>query len=406
MTAPRIRYHLLSGSTFLPLLVVGLVLVAVGGYAAHRMESLGHVVTGMDNQVVWGLPHVFAVALILAASGALNVASLVSVFRRDGYPGLSRLSALSAIALLLGGLFVLVLDLGRPDRLVIALTTWNFRSVFAWNIFLYTGFFAVVTWYLYTQFEPRSGRFTRLAGTVALVWRLALTTGTGAIFGFLVARQAYDAAIMSPLFISLSLALGSAVFILVLEALARVDRQPLPEVLARRLGRMLALTVLANAYFVATAHLANLYVAEHHGIERFLLLDGGIYPVLFWGMQVVVGTLVPLLLVYRGPGGRSWTGSAALAVIAGAFAQLYVIIIGGQAYPLALFPGADVSSRFFDGAVAHYWPSWTEAMLGVGGIAVAALVMLVAMRVLPFLPERFGQVASATGAKQPAVDGH
>ena len=49
-----------------------------------------------------------------------------------------------------------------------------------------------------------------------LRWRLALTTGTGSIFGFLVARQAYDAAIMAPMFIIMSFAYGLALYLLVL----------------------------------------------------------------------------------------------------------------------------------------------------------------------------------------------
>ncbi len=44
------------------------------------MEHHGHVVTGMNNQIVWGMPHVFAIFLIVAASGVLNVASIGSVF--------------------------------------------------------------------------------------------------------------------------------------------------------------------------------------------------------------------------------------------------------------------------------------------------------------------------------------
>ena len=44
------------------------------------METHGHVVSGMNNSVVWGMPHVFAIFLILAASGVLNIASLGSVF--------------------------------------------------------------------------------------------------------------------------------------------------------------------------------------------------------------------------------------------------------------------------------------------------------------------------------------
>ena len=87
------------------------------------MEHNGHIVTGMNNRIVWGMPHVFAVFLIVTASGVLNVASVGSVFGRAPYKPMARLSGLLAIAFLIGGLAVLVLDLGRPDRLIVAMTT-------------------------------------------------------------------------------------------------------------------------------------------------------------------------------------------------------------------------------------------------------------------------------------------
>ncbi len=53
-----------------------------------------------------------------------------------------------AATLLIGGLSILVLDLGRPDRLIVAMTSYNFKSIFAWNIILYNGFLAVLIMYL------------------------------------------------------------------------------------------------------------------------------------------------------------------------------------------------------------------------------------------------------------------
>jgi Ni/Fe-hydrogenase subunit HybB-like protein len=102
-------------------------IAGIGGLAALYMEHEGHWVTGMTNQVVWGTPHVFAIFLIVAASGALNVASIASVFGKKPYKPLAPLSGLLAIALLVGGLLVLVLDLGRPERLIVAMTTYNFK---------------------------------------------------------------------------------------------------------------------------------------------------------------------------------------------------------------------------------------------------------------------------------------
>ena len=369
------------------LAVLGAV-AGAGVLASWYMEHNGHWVTGMTNQVVWGTPHVFAVFLIVAASGALNVASMASVFGRTPFKPLARLSGLLALALLAGGLAVLVLDLGRPERLFVAMTTYNFKSIFAWNIFLYTGFMAITAVYLWTMMERRMTPYSKAMGVFAFLWRLGLTTGTGLIFGFLVARQAYDAAVMAPLFIAMSFSFGLAAFILVLLGLNGLDERPLGDFLVRRLARLLVLFVAAVLYFVAVQHLTNLYAAEHVGVERFILLDGGVYTALFWVVQVGVGGLAPLaLLLQRGAAmTRNRIGLASVLVIIGGLAQVYVIIIGGQAYPLVLFPGMEVSSSFFDGVVNPYAPSLPEVVLGFGGVAMAGLIVMVGVRALRFLP--------------------
>jgi [DsrC]-trisulfide reductase subunit P len=362
-----------------------------GLIAAAYMEHYGHYVTGMSNQVVWGMPHVFAIFLIVAASGALNVASIGTVFDKALYKPLGRLSGLLALALLIGGLAVLVLDLGRPDRLIVAMTTYNFKSIFAWNIYLYVGFIAVVAVYLWLQMERRMHRYVKTAGMVAFLWRLVLTTGTGSIFGFLVAREAYDAAIMAPLFIAMSFSFGLASYILVLLAACLGSGRELGHIVVQRLGRLLGVFVAVVLYFTIVQHLTNLYAAEHIGVERFILLEGGIFTILFWAMQVFAGGLLPLLLLFRSPASGSGKpgGKVALAsalVIIGGFAQVYVIVIGGQAWPLNLFPGMEVSSSFYDGAIASYAPSLPEIGLGLGGVALAGLIVLFGIKVLRFLP--------------------
>jgi Ni/Fe-hydrogenase subunit HybB-like protein len=386
-----LNYREIDGkSTGFWILLGGLALVlALAGGATLYMEHEGHYVTGMSNQIVWGMPHVFAIFLIVAASGALNVASIGTVFGKPLYKPLGRLSGLLAIALLLGGLVVLVLDLGHPDRLIVAMTYYNFKSIFAWNIILYNGFLAVTIVYLWMMMERKMNKYYKPAGLVAFVWRLILTTGTGSIFGFLVARQAYDAAIMAPMFVIMSFSYGLAVFILVLMAAYNWTKRPLGDAILYRLKNLLGVFIAAVLYFVLVFNLTNLYATEHHGIERFILLDGGIYTKLFWIVQIGLGSLVPLAMIYHPTIGKSRPAiaTAAALVIVGAFAQLYVILIGGQAYPLVLFPGYEVSSGFFDGQVNSYSPSIWEITLGVGGVALALLIVTVAVRVLRFLPE-------------------
>lgn len=395
---PRIVYSEIEGHSrkfwFLAAILGGFAMS--GLLAAWYMEHYGHYVTGMNNQTVWGLPHVFAIFLIVAASGALNVASIGTVFGKAMYKPLGRLSGLLALALLIGGLTVLVLDLGRPDRLIVAMTTYNFKSIFAWNIFLYVGFVAVVVVYLWMQMERRMNRYVKAAGMVAFLWRLVLTTGTGSIFGFLVAREAYDSAVMAPLFIAMSFSFGLATFILVLLATYRGSDRDLGDVLVQRLGRLLGVFVAVVLYFTTVQHLTNLYAAEHIGVERFILLDGGIYTLLFWAVQVIVGGLLPMALLFRTPkSGSTGVGIAvaALLVIIGGFAQVYVIVIGGQAWPLNLFPGMEVSSSFYDGVINNYAPSLPELGLGLGGMALVGLIVIFGIKVLRFLPATLANTA-------------
>ena len=365
----------------------------IGLLAAWYMEHHGHVVTGMNNQIVWGLPHVFAVFLVVAASGALNVASMASVFGKTAYKPLAPLSALLAIALLAGGLAVLMLDLGRPDRLIVAMTYYNFKSIFALNIFLYSGFMGFVIAYLWTMMERRMNPWSSYAGLAAFVWRLLLTTGTGSIFGFLIGRQAFGSALMGPMFIVYSLAYGLAIFLLVLLAVSRWTERPLEAAMQARLTRLLAIFVATATYFVLVYHLTNLYFTKQHGLERFLLVDGGLYPQLFWLGQLGLGGVLPLVLLLapKTRDSRAALALAALLVIAGGLAQMYVTIIGSQAYPLQIFPGHEVSSSFYDGMVNSYTPSLPEWLLGIGGVGMVGIIVVLALKWLAFLPQRLDQ---------------
>ncbi|MHB8347842.1 MAG: NrfD/PsrC family molybdoenzyme membrane anchor subunit [Acidiferrobacterales bacterium] len=364
------------------------VLVLIGLGAAYYMETNGHHVTGMNNQIVWGIPHVFAVFMIVSASGVLNVASIASVFGRSMYKPLARLSGLLAITLLMGGLTVLVLDLGKPDRLIVAMTIYNFKSIFAWNIFLYTGFMVIVAIYLWMMMERRMNVHTRTAGLAAFIWRLTLTTGTGSIFGFLIARQAYDSALLAPMFIIMSFSFGLAIFILYTMSAYNLTGRPLGDAILHRLKNLQGVFVASVLYFVLVYHLTNLYMTAHHDFEKFILVNGGVYTALFWIGQVLIGGIIPLVIFFhpRLGASRRMIALGAVLVLAGAFCQIYVIIIGGQAFPLILFPGKIVSSSFFDGAIGQYRPSLPEIALGIGGVSLAMAMTTFAIKILPFLP--------------------
>ncbi len=362
--------------------------ISLGFLSSLYMEHEGHYVTGMNNQIVWGMPHMFAVLLIVIASGVLNIASISSVFDKKLYKPLAPLSALLAIAFLIAGLIILVLDLGRPNRLIVAMTTYNFKSIFSWNIFLYSGFAVVLAAYMWTMLDREVNKYSRYMGTFAFAWRIILTTGTGSIFGFLVAREAYATAILAPLFIVMSLSYGTAVYYLIIRIISRFFHFHVPEEVIVNLKSLTMYFLFANIYFLGLYHVTNLYIAKHINFELFILTSGGIYTYAFWIGQVLIGLIIPLFLVMTKKFNNILALKyASILILIGSFSAMYVIIIGGQAFPLTIFPDHIIlNSTFYDNVVHQYYPSVFEFILGIGGVALALIIVLVGIANFKFLP--------------------
>ncbi len=370
--------------TFFGLLVLG----GIGAF--NYMHHHGHYVTGMNNQVVWGMPHVFAIFLIVAASGAANIATIGTVFGKETYQPLGRLSLLLAASLLVGGLIVLLLDLGSIGHVIeMAKGALNFKSIFAWNMILYSGFLGIIVIYLWTMMDriKTAKSLYKPMGIANMIWRFLLTMGTGSIFGFLVARQYYDAAIMAPLFIAASYVFGTAVYSLLLIFTYKLTKRDLSETIIKRLRYSLPLFIAAVLFFEFVRHLANLYATEHHGVESYILLGNG-FSSWFWFGQILIGSLLPMFLLWSRYFKNNTLAliSASVLAIIGGFIQLYIIIIGGQSYPLELFPNADTTSSFADGVFNSYSATLPEYLLGLGGIGLAFCMVLIGMKVFRMLP--------------------
>ena len=362
--------------------------IFLGFLSSLYMEHEGHYITGMNNQIVWGMPHMFAVFLIIIASGVLNIASISSVFNKKLYKPLAPLSALLAIAFLIAGLIILVLDLGRPNRLIVAMTVYNFKSIFAWNIFLYSGFAVILAVYMWTMLDREVNKYSKYMGTFAFAWRIILTTGTGSIFGFLVAREAYATAILAPLFIIMSLLYGTAVYYLIIRIINRYLNFNISEEIISNLRNLTLYFLFANLYFLALYHVTNLYIAKHINFEFFILTSGGIYTFIFWAGQVLIGLILPLVIIMSNKFKDTIALKyASILVLLGGFSAMHVIIIGGQAFPLNIFPDHIIlDSAFYDNVVHSYTPSIYEFILGIGGIALALIIVLIGITNFKFLP--------------------
>lgn len=365
-----------------------LVLAGIGAF--NYIHHHGHYVTGMNNQIVWGIPHVFAIFLIIAASGAANIATISTVFGKQAYQALERLSLLLAASLLVGGLMVLLLDLGSIYRVIsMAQGALNFSSIFAWNMLLYAGFLTLIVIYLWTMMErtKTAKMLYKPVGITNLIWRFILTMGTASIFGVLVARQYYPLAIMLPLFIATSYVFGTAIYSLLLVLTYKLTQRKLEDEVIQHLRYSLPLFIAAMLFFEVLRQLTNHYLVESYGLEPHIF-TGNIFSKLFWFGQMLCGSLLPMALLWSRHINNNIIAliSASTLAIIGGFIQLYIIIIGGQSYPLVLFSKASTSSSFADGVFNNYTATLAEYLLGFGGIGVSFCMVLTGMKVFRILP--------------------
>ena len=170
--------------------------------------------------------------------------------------------------------------------------------------------------------------------------------------------------------------------------------------LQARVRRLLGIFVIAALYFVAVHHLTNLYWAKQAAFERFILVSGAPYPAIFWAGYAGLGSVVPLFLLFhpRLAGPRA-TALASALVSLGALAFLYVFIVGGQAFPLEIFPGYEAASAFGDGRIDAYVPSLPELLLGLGGLAASLVIALAGVRAFAILPPARVAIPAAAPSK-------
>ena len=95
---------------------------------------------------------------------------------------------------------------------------------------------------------------------------------------------------MAPLFIASSLVYGLAFTVLVLMMMSIETHETLctREMIAKFRGLLIIFSLTA-LFLTAILHVSKLYAAPTRAVEAFILRDGGIYPLVFWVGQIIVG---------------------------------------------------------------------------------------------------------------------
>lgn len=362
-------------------------LAALTPLSALYMFLEGHHVTGMSNQVPWGLPIVVAIYLIGASAGSLVMSAMSSVFGKTEFKPFARIAAVLSILLITAALMAIILDWGRPDRIMVPFFHIQPRSMFSLNAFLYTAYIVLGFVYLWAIFE-RKRVFERNLGLLAVVLAVLVHSGTGAIFGFVYVRELYGSPLLSPSFVAAALSSGTALMIVILYLTFKISGRHLDEELLHKLGSLMGVFILVVIYLLFIENVTRVYAPNNYELARFMLLEKNQISFLFWFVFVSAGLLLPALTTLQKAtsGSTFFTLLAASAHLGGVLVERYLIVIPAQVTPLELLPGKEISSLFNDGVYTTYWPSLAEIGYSVGLIGVVTFGYMVALKLFPIAP--------------------
>jgi len=134
--------------------------------------------------------------------------------------------------------------------------------------------------------------------------------------------------------------------------------------------------IIINFVLIAAKLIPGAFSSETSSYVK--LLVAGPYSFLFWGLEIVIGGIIPLIILLNRKTREStgWLLGASALVAIGVYFSKYDLVIGGQSI-----------GPLFTKDVIPYIPGGDEILLFIGGVAVCLLCYTLGQLLLPLEPE-------------------
>lgn len=301
------------------------------------MEGEVSVVYNVFHEAPLGLPIAIYFYMTGLSAGSFILSTMAYGFGIKRYRPLGKVGVVLAAILLAMAPLNLIIDLGQPLRFWHLFPYLQSTSPITYGSFLLTLY--PINCLIYGAFMfAGNHRMTVIFGRIGIPLAISVHGYTGFILALAKARALWNTALMPMYFLISAMVSGIALMVLVVMIKSRffsperkVDRD-----LAFNLGRLLAWTIVLDLFLVLSDVLV-LLTADSEAREAAMLILTGKFSPYFLGVELLAGSLVPVLLLLLPFTGRRVLTVSVASVLAmiGVFAMRYVMVIGGQSVPLS-----------------------------------------------------------------------
>ncbi len=207
-----------------------LCLLGINAYAKQFVHGL--IVTGMSDQVSWGVYIANFTFLVGVAAAAVMLVIPVYIYDNEELHDLVIFGELLAVAAIIMCLAFVTVDLGRPDRfwhLIPGIGQFNFPgSMLSWDVIVLNGYLLLNVYIcgypLYCRYRGRRPAkwFYIPFVFLAIVWAVSIHTVTAFLYVGLGGRPFWNSSIVGPRFLASAFTAGPALIILAMQVVRRV----------------------------------------------------------------------------------------------------------------------------------------------------------------------------------------
>ncbi len=386
--------------------------LGVFAYLTQWFSGLGE--TGLSRPIFWGVYITNFVFFIGLAHSGTFISAILRLFGAGWRKPLTRAAEAITLFSLPFGVGSILIDMGRPDRVLNIFFFGRFQSPLLWDIsavslylfssivFFYLSLLPdialcrdrltdVPVWWQKTYkllalgWTGQPEQFERLEkvldGMAIFMTLLVITVHTVVswVFGMTL-QPGWHTALIGPFFLVGAIFSGTAAVVIVLALLRRVYHMEivLPVSLFNYLRKLLIVFTIAWLYMMIAEFLTIGYGNLADEMPVLLQKFTGDFAPLFWTMALFVFLLPLIIFLFLGKNNIGWMVVASVLINIGMWLERFLVIVPTETRPRFI-------STLMDG-VGSYHPSWVELSITVGLFAGLTLLYVVFTRFFPIVP--------------------
>ncbi len=383
--------------------LVGGVLFGAAAYFTQLQRGLG--VTGLNQPVSWGFYVTNFVFFIGISHAGTLISAILRLTNAEWRRPITRMAEVITVMVLFIGAGNILVDLGRPDRMLNVIQYGRYQSPLLWDATSISAYFTASTFYLYIPLipdlailrdtvpkrrwlyrllalgwtgTPRQHKILERAMSIMAVLVIPVAISVHSVVSFVFSmtlQPMWHSTIFGPYFVVGAIFSGIAALIIAMVILRRAYRLEayVKPVHFDYLSRLLLVMSLLWFYFTFAEYLTGFYGHEPEEMKVFWSKFTGRYAPFFWTM-VVCNLLIPVgLLSFRRT--RTIRGSliASIAICIGMWLERYIIVVPTLANPRMEYP------------LQSYIPTWVEVGETVGCFSLFILLYLIFTKFFPII---------------------